>query len=99
MLCSSLNLPTLAARSKQMKLGLLYRIIGGLAYNLSSAPISTRDNPKMLKSPHIVRISCKDKQLQVFFSPDVVELWNLLPSNAALTLLNLLFHIRSNCVI
>ena len=38
MLCNTLNHPTLAARRKQMKLGLLYRIVHGLATSLALPP-------------------------------------------------------------
>ena len=49
MLCSSLNLPTLAARRKQMKLSVMYKIAHGLA-DFPTVPISARDNPFDLRS-------------------------------------------------
>ena len=57
MLCSSLNLPTLAARRKQMKLSVMYKIVHGLA-DFPNVPISARDNPFNLRSlaPH----NCQD---------------------------------------
>ena len=39
MLCSSLNLPTLAARRKQMKLSVMYKIVHGLA-DFPNVPIN-----------------------------------------------------------
>ena len=53
MLCNSLNLPTLAARRKEMKLSVMYKIVHGLA-DFPNVPISARDNPFDLRSlaPH-----------------------------------------------
>ena len=53
MLCSTLNLPTLAARRKQMKLSVMYKILNGLT-DFPNVPISARDNPFDLRSlaPH-----------------------------------------------
>ena len=49
MLCSSLNLPTLADRRKQMKLSAMYKIVHGVA-DFPNVPISARDNPFNLRS-------------------------------------------------
>ena len=99
-LCSSLNLSTLAARRKQMKLGLLYRIVHGLA-DFPSVPITTRDNPFDLRSlnPHTLSgFSAKTNSFKHSFFPEAVELWNSLPSDVALANYNffsLLFHMCS----
>ena len=80
LLCSSLNLHTLAARRKQLKL------VHGLA-DFPSAPISTRDNPFDLRSlnPHTLSgFTAKTNSFKHSFFPDAVELWNSLPSDMAL---------------
>ena len=53
MLCSSLNLSTLAARGKQMKVSVTCKHVHGLA-DFPNVPISARDNPFNLRSlnPH-----------------------------------------------
>ena len=86
MLCSSLNLPTLAARRKQMKLSVMYKIVHGLAC-FPNVPISARDNPFNLRSlaPHTLSgFTAKTDSFKYSFFPHSVELWNLLPSDVAL---------------
>ena len=86
MLCSSLNLPTLAARRKQMKLCVMYKIVHGLA-DFPNVPISARDNPFDLRSlaPHTLSgFTTKTNSFKYSFFPHSVELWNLLPSDVAL---------------
>ena len=86
MLCSSLNLPTLAARRKQMKLSVMYKIVHGLA-DFPNVPISARDNPFNLRSlaRHTLSgFTAKTDSFKYSFFPHSVELWNLLPSDVAL---------------
>ena len=69
LLCSSLNLHTLAARRKQLKL------VHGLA-DFPSAPISTRDNPFDLRSlnPHTLSgFIAKTNSFKHPFFPDAVS--------------------------
>ena len=71
-----------------MKLGLLYRIVHGLA-DFPSVPITTRDNPFDLRSlnPHTLSgFPAKTNSFKHLFFPDAVdvELWNSLPSDVAL---------------
>ena len=86
MLCNSLNLPTLAARRKQMKLSVMYKIVHGLA-DFPNVPISGRDNPFDLQSlaPHTLSgFTAKTNSFKYSFFPHSVELWNSLPSDVAL---------------
>ena len=69
-----------------MKLGLLYRIVHGLA-DFPSVPITTRDNPFGLRSlnPHTLSgFPAKRNSFKHSFFPDAVKLWNSLPSDVAL---------------
>ena len=89
-LLSSLNLPTLAARRKRMKLCIMYKIVNGLV-DFPNAPVALRDNPFELRNIHahtLTRLSVKTNSFMYSFFPSVLNDWNSLPPEVASALYN-----------
>ena len=84
-LLSSLNLPTLAARRKRMKLCIMYKIVNGLV-DFPNAPVAPRDNPFELRNIHahtLTRLPVKTNSFMYSFFPSVLNDWNSLPPEVA----------------